>query len=342
MSSMNVCILLGRLKDDPNVGRHTSGVEIATMTIEEVVVQRDRVSGNPVERAVHHEVRVYNPAFVQTVKAEGARGRHVEVHGQLSYGDEGKAYVAVPSQGGRVAFKYFEVREIPSEPPVAVADHDAARDLASSMPEVQVSEPEAEPSRPDREAAAASGSDVGRETAGPVEELAPPEPEPATAVESRPAPVQTTPRPGFAARPPQIGGVRSPPVRPAPGPTVGQQIQERAPVADRTPPAATSAPPPPPARPSVGSMPARIGGSPVAGVVQPRAAAGPRLGGPVTRPTMPSRPAPSHPAPAAAVAGRPGPVSGGGIGRVAGGAAPRSNAWRGQMDDVSAEDDLPF
>lgn len=338
---MNVCILLGRLKDDPNVRNHTSGVEVATMIIEEIVVQRDRLSGNPVERTVHHEVRVYNPAFVQTVKAEGARGRHVEVHGQLSYGDDGKAHVAVPSQSGRVAFKYFEVREIPSEPPAVVADHDAARDLASSIPEVHAAEPEAEHPPSDGEAAASSGLDVGREIDALVKEPTRTEPEPSAAVESRPAPVQTPPRPGFAARPPQIGGVRGAPARPGSGPTVGQQTQERAPVADRTPPAAAAAPPP--ARPSVGSMPARIGSSPVAGVVQPRAAGGPRLAGPVTRPTMASRPAPSYPAPAAAAAGRPAAISGGGIGRVGGVGASSSRAdkWRGHMDDAS-EQDVPF
>lgn len=340
MSSMNVCILLGRLKDDPNVRKHTSGVEVATMTIEEVVVQRDRLSGNPVERVVHHEVRVYNPAFVQSVKAEGARGRHVEVQGQLSYGDDGKAYVAVPSQGGRVAFKYFEVREIPSEPPAVVADHEAARDLASALPEVQAPEPDAAPASSEHEVATAPEAE--REIAAPVEEPERTEPEPAAAAESRPTPAQAPPRPGFAARPPQIGGVRTPPIaRPSPGLAAAQQTQEHAPVADRTPPAAAA---PPPARPSVGSMPARIGGSPVAGVAQPRAAAGPRLAGPVTRPTMASRPAPSHPGPAAAVAGRPAVMSGGGMGRVSGesGAAPRSNAWRGHMDDVSDHDDVPF
>lgn len=338
MSSMNVCILLGRLKDDPNVRKHTSGVEVATMTIEEVVVQRDRLSGNPVERVVHHEVRVYNTAFVQAVKAEGARGRHVEVQGQLSYGDDGKAYVAVPSQGGRVAFKYFEVREIPSEPPAVVADHEAARDLASALPELQVPEPDAASTPPERETAAAPEAEAEREIAAPVEEPERTEPEPAAAAESRPAPAQTPPRPGFAARPPQIGGVRAAPIaRPGPGPGAAPQAQDRAPAADRTPPAAAA---PPPARPSVGSMPARIGSSPVAGVAQPRAAAGPRLAGPVTRPTMASRPAPSHPGPAAA--GRPAVMSGGGMGRVAGesGAAPRSNAWRGQMDDIA--DDIPF
>jgi single-stranded DNA-binding protein len=339
MSSMNVCILLGRLKDDPNVRKHTSGVEVATMTIEEVVVQRDRLSGNPVERVVHHEVRVYNPAFVQAVKAEGARGRHVEVQGQLSYGDDGKAYVAVPSQGGRVAFKYFEVREIPSEPPAVVADHDAARDLASALPEVQAPEPEPAPSHSEPDASADPVAENARENVAPVEEPAKGEPEPAVDVESRPASVQTPPRPGFAARPPQIGARPAVIVRPASGPAVVQQSQERAPAAERTPPTAAA---PPPARPSVGSMPARVGGAPVAGVAQPRAAAGPRIAGPVTRPTMASRPAPSHPGPAAAVAGRPAVMSGGGIGRVQSetGTTPRSNAWRGQMDDLDT--DIPF
>lgn len=348
MSSMNVCILLGRLKDDPNVRKHSSGVEIATMILEEIVVQRDRVSGNPVERAIHHEVRVYNPAFVQTAKAEGARGRHVEVHGQLAYGDDGKAYVAVPSQGGRVAFKYFEVREVPSEPPVVVADHEAARDLASAIPDAHPPEAEMPVPQPEPEAASQPAIEAHveptSETVAPVEEAEQPAHTPEAAVESRPAPAQTPPRPGFAARPPQIGGGFRPApasvARPGPGPSVVQspQAEDRGPAPERTPPASAN---PPPVRPSVGSSPVRaVGTAPIAGVVQPRPASGPRIGGPVTRPTTALRPAPAHPTPVAAVAGRPASMPGGGLGRVGSSAAnPRGNAWRGGMDDL---DDVPF
>lgn len=302
MSSMNVCILLGRLKEDPSVLRHASGVEVATMIIEEVVVQRDRASGEPVERSVLHEIRVYNPTFVQTAKAEGARGRHVEVHGQLSYGTDGKAFVAVPSQGGRVAFKYFEVREVPSEPPAIVADHAAARELATAISEGHPGEPDvARPSG--ATAAAAPTQDVEEPRQGPDPDgatasiAAPaPDPVPEVAANDRTAPSQPSSRPGFGARPPQIGGVRQAPTAPSrPDPAPADRTQEAAAGLDRPPPGPVSSPP---VRPHVGSAAPRVGGMPpVAGVVQPRTPVGPRLGGPVTRPTMPSRPAPARPGP---------------------------------------------
>lgn len=351
MSSMNVCILLGRLKEDPGIHRHSSGADVATMIIEEVVVQRDRVSGEPVERSVLHEIRVYNPTFVQTAKAEGARGRHVEVHGQLSYGTDGKAFVAVPSQGGRVAFKYFEVREVPSEPPAIVADHAAARELASAIPEARSDEPESQPPTAAPETAApdvaARMPDAGRQPEGDVpgtpEASGPSAPsEPGAVHSDRPAPSQPPARPGFGARPPQMGIARPASVAPArPDPAPAAQAQGASSTSDRRP--APGPANPPPVRPQVGSAAPRIGGAaPVAGVVQPRTPVGPRLGGPVTRPTMATRPAPARPGPIAAVAGRPA-GSAGGIGRV-GGAAPSggSHMWRGQTEDIEDGVDVPF
>lgn len=356
MSSMNVCILLGRLKDDPAIHRHSSGADVATMIIEEVVVQRDRVSGEPVERSVLHEIRVYNPTFVQTAKAEGARGRHVEVHGQLSYGTDGKAFVAVPSQGGRVAFKYFEVREVPSEPPAVVADHAAARELASAIPEARSDEVESAPAiapepvapEPVAPEIATPKPDAGRQPQENVSEA--PEstgsstPHDSDAVRSdHPVPSQPPARPGFGARPTQIGIARPASVAPGrPDPAPAAQPQGASSTSDRRP--APGPANPPPVRPQVGSAAPRIGGAaPVAGVVQPRTPVGPRIGGPVTRPTMATRPAPARPGPIAAVAGRPA-GSGGGIGRV-GGAAPSggSHMWRGQTEDIEdGMDDVPF
>ena len=172
MSTMNVCILLGRLKDDPVVRRHSSGSEIATLVIEEIVVHRDRGSGTPIERTVHHHVRIYNQSFVNIAKAEGARGRHVEVHGSLSYGEDGMAFVAVPPNGGRVAFKSFEVREIPQEPPAVVADHEAARDLAEALTEPETA------SRPDLGSpleAQASAAGTDQHQVQPQQETVPPQ-----------------------------------------------------------------------------------------------------------------------------------------------------------------------
>lgn len=348
MSSMNVCILLGRLKEDPGFHRHSSGTDVATLHIEEIVVQRDRISGEPVERSVVHEIRVYNPTFVQTARAEGARGRHVEVHGQLSYGTDGKAFVAVPSQGGRVAFKYFEVREVPSEPPAVVADHAAARELASAIPEARSDEVEAartvapEPVAPE---IAATTPDAGRHPQESVSEAlestgpsTPHEPDPVRS--DRPVPSQPPARPGFGARPPQMGIARPASVAPA-RPDPAAQAQDASSTSDRR--AAPGPTSPPPVRPQIGGAAPRIGGAPpVAGVVQPRTPVGPRIGGPVTRPTMATRPAPARPGPIAAVAGRPA-GSGGGIGRV-GGTPPSggSNMWRGQTEDIEDGTDIPF
>ncbi len=210
------------------------------MIIEEVVVQRDRASGEPVERSVLHEIRVYNPTFVQTAKAEGARGRHVEVHGQLSYGTDGKAFVAVPSQGGRVAFKYFEVREVPSEPPAIVADHAAARDLATAISEGHPGEPDVAPPA-GIPAATAPTQDVEEPHRSPdpagatASGAAPaPAPVPEVAANDRTRPSQPPSRPGFGARPPQIGGVRPAPTTPSrPDPAPADRTQEDAAGPDR-------------------------------------------------------------------------------------------------------------
>lgn len=351
MSSMNVCILLGRLKEDPGIHRHSSGADVATLHIEEIVVQRDRISGEPVERSVVHEVRVYNPIFVQTAKAEGARGRHVEVHGQLSYGTDGKAFVAVPSQGGRVAFKYFEVREVPSEPPAVVADHAAARELASAIPEARSGEPEVAPPAAAPETAApevaATTSDAERaperDVPGTSEAINPsPAPEHDAGRNDRAAPSLPPARPGFGARPPQMGIVRPASAAAArPDPVPAARTQDSAAAPNRPAPGPAN---PPPVRPQVGSAAPRVGGAaPVAGVVQPRTPVGPRLGGPVTRPTMATRPAPARPGPIAAVAGRPA-GAGGGIGRVGGAAhSGSSHMWRGQTEDIEdGMDDVPF
>ncbi|MFC6047205.1 single-stranded DNA-binding protein, partial [Methylobacterium hispanicum] len=267
MSTMNVCILLGRLKDDPVIRRHSSGNDVATLVIEEVVVHRDRGSGAPVERTVNHQVRVYNQSFVNAAKAEGARGRHVEVHGALSYAEDGQAFVSVPPHGGRLAFKSFEVREIPHEPPPVVADHEAARDLAAAVPEpVAPALPDLgrppERVRQDQEVGQPSAPAVDRATTDEGADRAPSD-------ELVPQTGRTT----VAARPPQIGvgrpslvGGRSAPAQP---PATTGQV--RPPVQARMP---GSVPNPPPTRPSVGGGAARTSapsaGGAVAGVAQPR------------------------------------------------------------------------
>jgi hypothetical protein len=233
---------------------------------------------------------------------------------------------------------------VPSEPPAIVADHAAARDLATAISEGHTGEPD-EP-RPAASPAAAGpkpdvegphqGTDPAGATAAPA-----PDPVPEIAPNDRTAPSQPPSRPGFGARPPQIGGVRPAPTAPSrPDPAPADRTQEAAAAPDRASPGPAS---PPPVRPHVGSVAPRVGGMPpVAGVAQPRTLVGPRLGGPVTRPTMASRPAPARPGPIAAVAGR--PAGAGGIGR-AGGAAPSSGShmWRGQTEDIEdGTDSIPF
>lgn len=345
MSTMNVCILLGRLKDDPVVRRHSSGTEIAALVIEEIVVHRDRGSGTPIERTVHHHVRVYNQSFVNIAKAEGARGRHVEVHGSLSYGEDGMAFVAVPPNGGRVAFKTFEVREIPQEPPAVVADHEAARDLAEAL-----SVPEAA-DRPDlgnppETAAPPPGTDRDP-VQSPQETAAPPVD---ASGDAAPGPAAASPSSTRAlppSRPPQIGAGRPAPVgiRPAAVQPPSAPNPARAPIAARPP---ASTPAAPPSRPSVGGAVARPAGvpsgSPVAGMAQPRAQVPPRIGGPVTRPTLATRPPPAQPV-AAVAGGGPARIGGGGIGRasVAPPAARAANdrTWRSTAIDDSDVEDLP-
>lgn len=347
MSTMNVCILLGRLKDDPVVRRHSSGSEIATLVIEEIVVHRDRGSGTPIERTVHHHVRIYNQSFVNIAKAEGARGRHVEVHGSLSYGEDGMAFVAVPPNGGRVAFKSFEVREIPQEPPAVVADHEAARDLAEALTEPETA------SRPDLGSpleAQASAAGTDQHQVQPQQETVPPQADASGDAPQGPAAASTAAaRPPQASRPPQIGvgrppqvGVRPAAVQPSTAPS-----QARPPVPARTP---ASTPVPPPSRPSVGGAAARppglSAGSPVAGMAQPRAQVPPRIGGSVTRPTLATRPPAAQPV-AAVAGGGPARIGGGGIGRasVAPPAARQANdrTWRSTtIDDNDIDDSPPF
>lgn len=81
--SVNKCILVGNLGQDPEIRSFQNGGKIANMRIATSETWKDRNSGERKERTEWHTVAVYSEPLVRVVEQFLKKGSKVYVEGQL-------------------------------------------------------------------------------------------------------------------------------------------------------------------------------------------------------------------------------------------------------------------
>jgi hypothetical protein len=127
--SINDVSLFGTLVEDVVPRKNRAGQPFATFHVKTYKFVRDRLTGQPREDSVVHEVHCYDEASIAPLGAHGKAGAWVRIRGEVAYKDNRAMFVRVPMRGGMaIVSAYFGTDITPSHPyrPTVGSEHIAA------------------------------------------------------------------------------------------------------------------------------------------------------------------------------------------------------------------------
>lgn len=134
--SINDVSLFGTLVEDVVPRKNNVGQPFAIFRVRTYKFIRDRLTGQPREHSVVHEVQCYDEASIGPLGVHGKAGAWVRVRGEVAYKENREMFVRVPMRGGMaIVSAYFGTGITPSNPyrPSAASEPgEASREASQS------------------------------------------------------------------------------------------------------------------------------------------------------------------------------------------------------------------